>query len=220
MAEAVERAFAEGGVVAVAAGTGTGKSLAYLVPAVASGQCVVVATATKALQDQLANKDLPLVARGLGRPVHWAVLKGRSNYLCRQRLVELERLGEQQRLDAPFGGELTEVDQPADPSGLAVAERGAPEPSRGRRRAAPQRAVAARKVGEEVRSLVEWARSTGSGDRAELSFEPSAAAWSSLSVTADECPGSRRCPSGGECFAEAARARAASADIVVVNLHL
>ncbi len=220
MAEAVERAFAEGGVVAVAAGTGTGKSLAYLVPAVASGQCVVVATATKALQDQLANKDLPLVARGLGRPVNWAVLKGRSNYLCRQRLVELERLGEQQRLDAPFEGELTEVDQPADPSGLAVAERGAPEPSRGRRRAAPQRAVAARKVGEEVRSLVEWAKSTGSGDRAELSFEPSAAAWSSLSVTADECPGSRRCPSGGECFAEAARARAASADIVVVNLHL
>jgi ATP-dependent DNA helicase DinG len=220
MAAAVERAFAEGGVVAVAAGTGTGKSLAYLVPAVASGQCVVVATATKALQDQLANKDLPLVARGLGRPVNWAVLKGRSNYLCRQRLVELERLGEQQRLDAPFEGELTEVDQPADPSGLAVAERGAPEPSRGRRRAAPQRAVAARKVGEEVRSLVEWAKSTGSGDRAELSFEPSAAAWSSLSVTADECPGSRRCPSGGECFAEAARARAASADIVVVNLHL
>ena len=86
MAEAVAKVFASGGHVAVAAGTGTGKSLAYLVPAVISHKRVVVATATKALQDQLANKDLPLVARGLGQPVKWAVLKGRSNYLCRQRL--------------------------------------------------------------------------------------------------------------------------------------
>ena len=101
MAEAVAKVFATGGHVAVAAGTGTGKSLAYLVPAVSSGKRVVVVTATKALQDQLANKDLPLVARGLGRPVRWAVLKGRSNYLCRQRLHELDRLGEQQRLDGP-----------------------------------------------------------------------------------------------------------------------
>ena len=106
MAEAVAKALASGGHVAVAAGTGTGKSLAYLVPAVSSHKRVVVATATKALQDQLANKDLPLVARGLGQPVKWAVLKGRSNYLCRQRLYELERLGEQQRLDAPFAEAL------------------------------------------------------------------------------------------------------------------
>ncbi len=73
--------------LAVAAGTGTGKSFAYLVPALVSGSRVVVATATKALQDQLALKDLPLVAEALERPVSWAVLKGRSNYLCRQRLA-------------------------------------------------------------------------------------------------------------------------------------
>src|ERR1017187_10966505 len=102
MAEAGARAIESGDHLAVAAGTGTGKSLAYLVPAVGSRKRVVVATATKALQDQLANKDLPLVARGLGRPVRWAVLKGRSNYLCRQRLAALDRLGDQQRLDAPF----------------------------------------------------------------------------------------------------------------------
>ncbi len=78
MAEAVAKVFASGGHLAVAAGTGTGKSLAYLVPAVSSHKRVVVATATKALQDQLANKDLPLVSRGLGQPVKWAVLKGRG----------------------------------------------------------------------------------------------------------------------------------------------
>ena len=214
MAEAVAKALASGGHVAVTAGTGTGKSLAYLVPAVGSHKRVVVATATKALQDQLANHDLPLVARGLGRPVKWAVLKGRSNYLCRQRLHELERLGEQQRLDAPLDAA---PDLPPDAEAFDAEP---PDTGRGARPSGSERAVAARRIGEEVRRLAAWAESTGSGDRAELEFEPSIRAWSSVSVTADECPGARRCPSGGECFAEAARARAAAADIVVVNLHL
>ena len=91
MAEAVGRAIEEGRHLVVGAGTGTGKSLAYLVPAVLSGRSVVVATATRALQDQLATKDLPLVADVLHeqRPVRFAVLKGRSNYLCRQRAAEV-----------------------------------------------------------------------------------------------------------------------------------
>jgi ATP-dependent DNA helicase DinG len=72
----------------VQAGTGTGKSLAYLVPAVLSGHKVVVATATKALQDQLADKDLPAIA-GAGLAFTFAVLKGRSNYLCAQRANEM-----------------------------------------------------------------------------------------------------------------------------------
>jgi len=226
MAEAVAKAFDSGGHVAVAAGTGTGKSLAYLVPAVNSHKHVVVATATKALQDQLANKDLPLVARGLGLPVKWAVLKGRSNYLCRQRLHELERLGEQQRLDAPFDAV---ADAPTDavpdapfdaPADAEAFDAGASGVGRGARPSGSVRAIAARRIGEEVRRLAAWAESTGSGDRAELDFEPSIPAWSSVSVTSDECPGARRCPSGGECFTEAARARADAADIVVVNLHL
>ena len=74
----------------VQAGTGTGKSLAYLAPIVASGRKTVIATATKALQDQLADADLPFVAEHGGRPFTFAVLKGRSNYLCRQRLDELD----------------------------------------------------------------------------------------------------------------------------------
>ena len=93
MAEAVAEAVEQGGHLVVAAGTGIGKSLAYLVPAVLSGLRTVVATATKALQDQLADKDLPMLAAGLGADFDYAVLKGRSNYLCRQRLDEAESPG-------------------------------------------------------------------------------------------------------------------------------
>ena len=67
------------------AGTGTGKSLGYLIPALASGRRVVVSTATKALQDQLLTKDVPLAAEALGRRLRVAMLKGRQNYLCRKR---------------------------------------------------------------------------------------------------------------------------------------
>ena len=74
----------------VAAGTGTGKSLAYLAAVTGLRRRTVIATATKALQDQLADKELPHVAAHLGRKLTWAVLKGRSNYLCRQRLDELD----------------------------------------------------------------------------------------------------------------------------------
>ena len=81
------------------AGTGTGKSLAYLLPTILSGKRTVVSTATKALQDQLANKDLPFLQEHLDVPFEFAVLKGRSNYVCRQRLYELEEEGEQLGLD-------------------------------------------------------------------------------------------------------------------------
>ena len=89
MAEAVAVAIRGKRHLAVQAGTGTGKTLAYLVPAILSGQTTVVATATKNLQDQLAGKDLPFLQAHLDRPFSWAVLKGRSNYLCMQRLSEL-----------------------------------------------------------------------------------------------------------------------------------
>lgn len=92
MAAAVAEAISGGTTLLCQAGTGVGKSLAYLVPAAlaaAGGRRVVIATATLALQDQLVTKDLPLVATGLsqhlGRPVRWELLKGRNNYLCRHR---------------------------------------------------------------------------------------------------------------------------------------
>lgn len=91
MALAVAEAVGVDRHLVVRAGTGTGKSLAYLLPAVLSGRKVVVATASKALQDQLAEKDLPFLRSQLPEPVFtWAVVKGRANYVCRQRVDELE----------------------------------------------------------------------------------------------------------------------------------
>ena len=179
MAAAVADTIDAGGHLVVQAGTGTGKSWAYLVPAITSGTRTVVATATKALQDQLANKDLPLLAEHLDRPIEFAVLKGRSNYVCRQRIDELSGAG-QLALDG-------------------LADRASPS---------------------EISALKLWAATSESGDRTELPAEPSPAAWSAVSVSAQECPGARKCPSGDRCFAEAARRKAAEADVVVVNLHL
>jgi ATP-dependent DNA helicase DinG len=94
MTSAVADAIADGRHLLVQAGTGTGKSWAYLVPAILSGKRTVVATATKALQDQLAGKDLPFLQEHLGRPFDFAVLKGRSNYVCQQRIAEISGAGQ------------------------------------------------------------------------------------------------------------------------------
>jgi ATP-dependent DNA helicase DinG len=110
MVAAVEAALAEERHLVVQAGTGTGKSLGYLIPAALSGRRVVVATATKALQDQLADKDLPFLASHIGRPLRWAVLKGRSNYVCRQRLAELDADG-QLELATVGSGQRAELDR-------------------------------------------------------------------------------------------------------------
>jgi ATP-dependent DNA helicase DinG len=153
------------------AGTGTGKSLAYLVPALVSGKRVVVATATKALQEQLLTKDVPAAAAALGRSVRVAVLKGRQNYLCRKSLAGVDQLG----------GLFRTSEDAAD-----------------------------------YERLGEWIETTETGDRAELSFEPSPTLWAELSVGADRCAG-RRCPFIGSCYAEAARGRAAEAELVIAN---
>ncbi|HLS80203.1 MAG TPA: ATP-dependent DNA helicase [Steroidobacter sp.] len=86
MARAVADALRGCGRLIVEAGTGTGKTFAYLVPALLSGRRVIVSTGTRALQDQLFHRDLPTVSRALGRPVRVALLKGRANYLCLHRL--------------------------------------------------------------------------------------------------------------------------------------
>jgi ATP-dependent DNA helicase DinG len=98
MAAKVVETLEDDSVLLVEAGTGTGKSLAYLTPIVSAERQSVVATATIALQSQLVESDLPLVAKALGREVTVALLKGRRNYLCRQRLVELERAKRDEQL--------------------------------------------------------------------------------------------------------------------------
>ncbi len=85
MAEAVAEAIGGADRLIVEAGTGTGKTFAYLIPALLSGRKTIISTGTKALQDQLYHRDLPLVGKAVGRPVTTALLKGRANYLCRHR---------------------------------------------------------------------------------------------------------------------------------------
>lgn len=183
MAELVAGAIHDGRHLIVQAGTGTGKTLAYLVPALVSGKRTVVATATKALQDQLAGKDLPFLAAQLadqGIDVNWAVLKGRSNYICLQRLREANDPAQTQ----------LELDE------MSAITR------------------------YEVKQLGEWAANSPTGDQAELDWSPGDASWRAVSVGSDECPGAERCPMGQECFAEQARRRAQTSDVIVVNTHL
>ena len=200
MAVAVATSMAGGRHLVVQAGTGTGKSLAYLVPAALSGERVVVATATKALQDQLADKDLPMVAAATDRGLTFAVLKGRSNYVCRQRVSEIGGTAGQLTL-APGSADPPDADDPLTPgAGVDTSDPAT--------------------IADQVRALVRWAGDTTTGDRAELPFEPHFRAWAMVSTTARECPGAFRCPSGRDCCAEDARARAAEADVIVVNTHL
>ncbi|HUO47558.1 MAG TPA: ATP-dependent DNA helicase [Acidimicrobiales bacterium] len=235
MAQAVGRAIHERRHVVVQAGTGTGKSLAYLLPAVRAGRRVVVATATKALQDQLATKDLPFLAGVLGPEARFsfAVLKGRANYLCRERAGEVAgvTLGSAGGSgSAPLTRLFTMEGEPASRGDADAAidelseEPGADEPAADTDTAADaDGGGAASEVGgfgAQVRRLIEWAAHSPTGDRGDLDFEPHPRAWATVSVTARECPGAFRCPSGQDCFAEAARARAAEADVVVVNTHL
>ncbi len=86
MANAVGAALARSEPLIIEAGTGTGKTFAYLVPTLLSGQNVIISTGTRTLQDQLFHRDVPMLARAIGLPVRIALLKGRSNYLCRYRL--------------------------------------------------------------------------------------------------------------------------------------
>lgn len=88
MAEAVAEAMSDCSQLVVEAGTGTGKTFAYLLPALLSGRKTIISTGTKALQDQLYHRDLPLIGKVVGRPVSTALLKGRANYLCLHRLEQ------------------------------------------------------------------------------------------------------------------------------------
>jgi ATP-dependent DNA helicase DinG len=186
MAQAVGECLSGSGTtLLVQAGTGTGKSLAYLVPAaraaVAVDEPVVIATATLALQRQLVEKDLPVVAgalaEDLGREVRSAVLKGRSNYVCMDRLM-----------------------------------RGSPDPDEAALFEAPTT-----RLGRQAKRLRRWAESTGTGDRDDLDEPVDGRVWAGLSVSARECPGATNCQFGDACFAEAARARAREADLIVTN---
>src|SRR5688572_9822925 len=151
MAAAVAEAIERGGTLLAEAGTGTGKTLAYLIPAILSRQRALVSTGTKNLQEQIFFKDLPALREALGVPFTATLMKGRSNYLCLHRF---------QTLEASESGGLFE---------------------------SPERAVF-------LPVIQEWARSTSTGDRAELRDLPEdLPLWKEISADADTCLGTE-CP--------------------------
>jgi ATP-dependent DNA helicase DinG len=99
MAEAVDATLASGGIALIEAGTGTGKTLAYLIPALAAGRRVIVSTATKNLQEQLNKKDIPFLQEIIPRKFRATVMKGRSNYVCLHRLKQADHLPVLEGLD-------------------------------------------------------------------------------------------------------------------------
>ena len=110
MAQAVARTVAQGGVLVVEAGTGVGKTFAYLVPALLSGERVLVSTATKALQDQLLARDLPRLLTALCVPRRAVLLKGRASYLCLYRLAQARQAGPGMALDPQLLRALSRVE--------------------------------------------------------------------------------------------------------------
>ncbi len=176
MLRLVCRAFNGDEICAAEAGTGVGKSLAYLLPAVTwamrNDERVVVSTNTINLQQQLIEKDIPLVKKVLGKDPKVVLVKGRGNYLCLHRLNEaIEELG---------------LFDESDPDLLAIRE---------------------------------WARTTETGSRSDLSFYPSEETWSRVCSEADACLG-LRCSHREGCFVLKARREAASAQVLIANHHL
>ncbi|HTU76848.1 MAG TPA: ATP-dependent DNA helicase [Trebonia sp.] len=189
MAHRVWDAMSSGTHLAVQAGTGTGKSVAYLVPAfrLAAEHAgpVVVSTATIALQRQLVERDLPRLAQALGEPLghvpSFAIFKGRANYVCKHKLKT-----------APDDTQDAALISRASASGNTA-------------------------LGAHIKRLHEWAEQTKTGDRDELVPGVPDLAWRQASVAARECIGPGKCGFGAKCFSEKARKLAADADIVVTN---
>ncbi|WP_236047500.1 ATP-dependent DNA helicase [Paractinoplanes ovalisporus] len=194
MVAAIDKAIREREHLLVQAGTGTGKSLAYLTPSLLVDGPVVVSTATLALQNQLVEHDLPRLAAAvepvLGRKPTFAVLKGRHHYLC---MAKMEHADEEEPTDTLFDDAPPKATQWLGEAG---------------------------RLGKQIQRLQAWAEKTKTGDRDELDPGVDDTAWRQVSMPARDCVGAQRCPYGPECFAEASRARAREADLVVTNHSL
>ena len=196
MAQSVEEALGEKRHLIVEAGTGTGKTLAYLLPVIRSGKRVIISTGTKNLQEQLYFKDVPFLERALfdrrsgentekqippfgrkdnsGGKLSVCYMKGRNNYLCRKKLYDLT--------GQPVLSGLEEI--------------------------------------EHYRAIAAWEKTTHTGDRSELAELPEASAlWHKIDARAEACTG-QKCSEFERCFITEMRRRAAESDIIIVNHHL
>src|SRR5947209_3468778 len=191
MAQAVEQALAEKRHLILEAGTGTGKTLAYLLPVIRSGKRVIISTGTKNLQEQLFYKDVPFLEQALFEndvetaasavqpqqgPGKLSVcyMKGRNNYLCRKKLYDLT--------DQPVLSGLDEIGQ--------------------------------------YRAIAAWEKTTQTGDRAELAELPETSLlWHKLDARSDACIG-QKCSQWERCFITEMHRKAMESDIIIVNHHL
>ncbi len=193
MAIAVSDAFTKKQHLLVEAGTGTGKSLGYIVPALVRASDgvkqdgknrTVIATATLALQRQLIESDLPAATsafkKATGKDISFAVLKGRHNYIC---------------LDRFHRG----VEDPDDDQDSTLFQESKST------------------LGRQAKKLRKWVDETETGDRDDYQDDIDPRIWRSVSISGRECVGAGKCPWGQECFAEEAKAKAFSADVVVTN---
>jgi ATP-dependent DNA helicase DinG len=190
MAQAVEQALEEKRHLIVEAGTGTGKTLAYLMPVIRSGKRVIISTGTKNLQEQLFYKDIPFLEQALFanhvgtasavRPqqepgkLSVCYMKGRNNYLCRKKLYDLT--------DQPVLSGLDEIAQ--------------------------------------YYAMAAWEKTTQTGDRAELAELPEASLlWHKLDARSDACIG-QKCSQWDRCFITEMHRKAMESNIIIVNHHL
>ncbi|HEX4156513.1 MAG TPA: helicase C-terminal domain-containing protein [Acidobacteriaceae bacterium] len=180
MAQAIAQAFADGRHLIIEAGTGTGKTLAYLLPALRRArehkQRIIISTGTKNLQEQLFFKDIPFLESILSEsgPLRVCYMKGRANYLCKQKLYALR--------DNPILSGLDDISQ--------------------------------------FHSILQWERSTDTGDRAEIDALPeSSALWHKLDARSEVCLG-QTCPNWDSCFITQMRRKALESDLIIVNHHL
>jgi len=178
MIDSVVTAFNEGKIAAIEAGTGTGKTMAYLLPsiywAVRNKQRIVVSTNTINLQEQLIKKDIPFLRKALSLQFSAVLVKGRSNYVCLRKVDDVE---------SEFDFQGDEED------------------------------------GDELKSLLGWARSSKDGSKADLAVIPRFDVWEKIAAESDTCTHSR-CKYFRECFVNKARRHASKAHIIVVNHHL
>jgi ATP-dependent DNA helicase DinG len=177
MAKTIEQCFADRRHLIVEAGTGTGKTLAYLLPALRRAreqkQRIIISTGTKNLQEQLYFKDIPFLETILG-PLRVCYMKGRANYVCKQKLYALR--------DSPLLTGLDEI--------------------------------------SHFHSILQWEKTTETGDRAEISTLPeSSALFHKLDARSEVCLG-QSCPNWEQCFITSMRRKALESDIVIVNHHL
>lgn len=174
MARIVRQALDNREVALIEAPTGTGKTIAYLIPALTADRRVVISAGTKALQEQILQKDVPLAETVLGRSVKAVIMKGRQNYVCQSRLHTFL----------------------AQPEFLTRGE------------------------ASFWHTIEEWSKVTETGDRAEVPGLPDGySAWNEICSSPISCLGSR-CQNQKKCYITRLRARAASADLIIVNHHL